>query len=290
MTYSILYNPLAGSGHHEFPWIETLTAGGHEVVKTDITTLSDRAAYEAYLAALSPEDAIVLCGGDGTINRFVNATDGLEIPQDILYFPGGTGNDFLKDIEKTDVTEPFSIKKYLQNLPIVEVQGKSYRFLNNMGFGIDGYCCEVGDAQKAENEKKGVCKPVNYTAIAIKGMLLYFKPVNATVTVDGVEHQFKKVWLAPTMKGRYYGGGMIAAPAQDRMAPDGKLSVMLMYRTGKLRTLMIFPGIFKGEHVKHEKSVTVLEGYDIHVKFDRPTAAQVDGETLLGVTEYRAHI
>ena len=51
---------------------------------------------------------------------------------------------------------------------------------------------------------------------------------------------------------------------------------------------MIFPSIFKGEHIKQKKFVTVHTGYNINVKFDRPTALQIDGETILGVTEYKA--
>ena len=89
------------------------------------------------------------------------------------------------------------------------------------------------------------------------------------------------------MNGRFYGGGMMAAPAQNRLREDGKLSFVTLYKTGKIRTLMIFPSIFKGEHVKN-KYVDVIEGRDITVKFERPTALQIDGETVSGVTEYRA--
>jgi diacylglycerol kinase family enzyme len=63
---------------------------------------------------------------------------------------------------------------------------------------------------------------------------------------------------------------------------------MIFHGSSKLQTLMIFPSIFKGEHIKHEKFVTVHTGHDISVKFDRPTALQIDGETILGVTEYKA--
>ena len=90
------------------------------------------------------------------------------------------------------------------------------------------------------------------------------------------------------MKGRYYGGGMIATPAQNRNHPDHELSIMVFHGSGKLQTLMIFPSIFKGEHIKKEKHVTIHTGHDITVTFDRPTALQIDGETILGVTEYRA--
>lgn len=289
MKHYILYNPLAGHGRNEGNLFRRrMRDSDYEVMEVDITTLDGRAAYEAFFAAIAPEDVIILCGGDGTINRFVNATDGLDMPQDICYFPTGTGNDFLKDIDKTDVEDFFSIKEYLQNLPMVEVKGRRYRFLNNVGFGIDGYCCEVGDAQKAANEEKPNAKPVNYTAIAIKGLLFGHKPAKAVVTVDGVEHRYKKVWLAPTMKGRYYGGGMMPTPDQQRDAPDGTLSVMAWHDSGKLRTLMAFPKIFEGKLGRYPKMVDVLEGHDIRVVFDRPTALQVDGETIHGVTEYHA--
>ena len=54
-------------------------------------------------------------------------------------------------------------------------------FINGIGYGIEGYCCEEGDKIRATSDK-----PVNYTAIAIKGLLYKFKPRNATVTVDDV--------------------------------------------------------------------------------------------------------
>jgi diacylglycerol kinase family enzyme len=49
---------------------------------------------------------------------------------------------------------------------------------------------------------------------------------------------------------------------------------------------MLFPNIFKGEHIKDEKAVAILSGHEITVKFDRPCALQIDGETILNVTEY----
>ena len=52
---------------------------------------------------------------------------------------------------------------------------------------------------------------------------------------------------------------------------------------------MAFPSIFKGEHIKHTGMVAIHEGKDIRVTFDAPRAVQIDGETVLGVTEYRAY-
>ncbi len=284
--YHVLYNPLAGNLQGKLPpLLAELEQAGHSAVAHDITAVTD---YASFLDTLTPEDTLILSGGDGTINRFINDTEGLTIPCPLLYVPRGTGNDFLRDVDRAGRTEPFPLTPYVTDLPYVEVKGKRCRFLNNVGFGIDGYCCEVGDAQKAARTGKGD-KPVNYTAIAIKGLLFHFKPTNATVIVDGQTYTYKKVWLAPTMKGRYYGGGMIATPDQDRNAPDGKLSVMVFHDSSSLKTLMIFPSIFKGEHIKSTRYVTVHTGYDIRVIFDSPRAVQIDGETVVGVTEYHAY-
>lgn len=38
--------------------------------------------------------------------------------------------------------------------------------------------------------------------------------------------------------------------------------------------------------MKHTEMVEVLSGSEITVAFDRPTALQIDGETVTGVTEY----
>ena len=63
---------------------------------------------------------------------------------------------------------------------------------------------------------------------------------------------------------------------------------MLFYGAGRIRTLAAFPSIFKGEHIKHKKLVTIITGKDIKVEFDSPRPLQIDGETVLDVTEYTA--
>lgn len=276
----VLYNPQAGNGECEEDARRLETTLQDEVQFFDITRITN---YAAFLGGMEKDDYLIIAGGDGTLNRFANDTAGIEIEQDILYLPSGTGNDFARDLEKEAVSEPFLVTRYLKELPLVEVRGKKYRFINGVGFGIDGYCCQVGDEQKKIPGKK-----VNYTMIAIKGLLFHFNARNAKVTVDGKEYTYEKVWIAPVMHGRFYGGGMMAAPEQDRTAQNRKLSLMMFHGAGRLRTLCVFPGIFKGTHVKHTNMVAVHTGHEITVEFDRPTPLQIDGETILDVTCYTA--
>ena len=76
------------------------------------------------------------------------------------------------------------------------------------------------------------------------------------------------------------------APDQDRLDPRHTVSTLVLFGAGKLKTLAVFPTIFKGEHIKHTEMAEVLSGHDITVEFDRPTAIQIDGETILSVSGY----
>lgn len=252
-----------------------------DLVFLDVFSIDD---YKEFFAKLDADDEICICGGDGTLNHFVNDADaaGFDNSNKVYFYPTGTGNDFFNDLGKTAEDGPVEINKYIVNLPTVTVNGKKSLFINGIGYGIDGYCCEEGDRQRA----KHIGKEINYTSIAIQGLLFHYKPTNAEITVDGKTENFKKVWLAPTMNGRFYGGGMMATPDQDRLNAERTVTTMVMYGAGKIGTLAAFPTIFKGEHVKKTNIVKTFTGKKVTVKFDRPVALQIDGETVLDVTEY----
>ena len=276
--YTVLYNKLSGVASEAVKTLETLIKEKGEVDIRDITAIGQ---YEDFFKELPDDSKLVICGGDGTLNRFVNEAGAFIGEREIYYFPAGTGNDFARDVELDFSKGPAEISKYLKSLPTVTVKGKTCKFINGVGYGIDGYCCQVGDEMKAKSDK-----PVNYTSIAIKGLLFHFKSKIAQITVDGKEYSFKNVWIAPTMIGRFYGGGMNAAPAQDRLSGDKTVSLVVMHGRSRIGTLIIFPSIFKGEHIKHEKKVSVITGHNITVKFNEPSPLQIDGETLINVSEY----
>ncbi len=277
--YRILYKPRSASGRGENVahrldklWPDKL------LTYVNILCIPDVAAY---LSAIPEDEGIVLAGGDGTLSHFINDLGGQMPDREILYYAAGTGNDFLNDLGLTGQEAPFRVNEFLSDLPVVEVNGMTKRFFNGIGYGIDGYCCEVADRIRAKSDKR-----VNYTAIAVKGLIYGYHRTKATITVDGVTKTYNQVWLCPTMKGRYIGGGMMIAPGQDRLDPTGEVSLMVMRCKSKLKTLVVFPSVFKGTHIKHTEIVDIFKGHEVHVAFDRPTALQIDGETVLGVTEY----
>ncbi len=268
-----------GKGGDAQPELEKIFEG-NELKFIDITEISNAADS---CRMLEPNDKVIIAGGDGTLSRFVNDIYDLHLTQQVYFYTCGSGNDFLNDVrERCEIQNNLiPMNEFIKSLPLVTVNGKTSRFINGIGYGIDGYCCEEGDRVRENSNKK-----VDYTAIAIKGLLGKFKPRNATVTVDGVTTEYKKVWLAPTMIGRFFGGGMMITPKQDRLNAEHVVSSVVVHDSGKLKTLIIFPKIFKGTHITHTDIYEVKLGHEIRVEFDKPCALQVDGETYLNVKYY----
>ena len=281
MTDYILYNPLSNNrrGKQRAETLRDLLSDGCLAFR-DLTKITD---LRGFLAGLDASARVILCGGDGTLNRFINALDGKMPRKNLYYFAAGSGNDFLNDLPEAHAGEPILLDPYLEDLPWVEVRGQRYCFLNGVGFGIDGYCCQEGDRLRRKSSRR-----TNYTAIALKGLAYAYKPVNARICVDGKTREYQRVWLAPSMLGRFYGGGMMIAPGQDRCGKEGDLTLVVVHDCSKLRILTAFPTIMNGTHLRYEGIVDVLTGQDITVTFDRPCALQIDGETFSDVTEYHA--
>lgn len=278
MNY-LFYNPSARNGKAaEDLQLIKKTLDGQDVEIYAVTDIDD---YVSVIDKIQPEDIVYIVGGDGTLNRFINDSTNLRILGDIFFYSVGTGNDFKHDVDPDNSLYRIRLNDYIRNLPTVTVGGVTYKFVNGIGFGIDGYCCEEGDRQRAAGRQD-----INYSAIAVKGCLFRFKPYGADITVDGETIHYDKVWLAPTMFGKYYGGGMKVAPEQDRNNPQHTVTNVVIHGTGRLKTLIRFAKIFSGEHTKYTDMVDIRTGHEVRVVFDRPCALQIDGETVKNVTEY----
>lgn len=278
MNY-LFFNPSAKNGKAaEDLQLIKKTLDGQDVEIYAVTDIDD---YVSVIDKIQPEDIVYIVGGDGTLNRFINDSTNLRILGDIFFYSAGTGNDFKHDVDPDNSLYRIRLNDYIRNLPTVTVGGVTYKFINGIGFGIDGYCCEEGDRQRAAGKQE-----INYSAIAVKGCLFRFKPYGADITVDGETRHYNKVWLAPTMFGKYYGGGMKVAPEQDRNNPQHTVTSVVIHGTGRLKTLIRFAKIFSGEHTKYTDMVDIRTGHEVRVVFDRPCALQIDGETVRNVTEY----
>lgn len=277
MTY-ILYNPLANGGNGRQGVDDVQTHFPHSALY-DITGINTN----DFLSSLTEEDQVILCGGDGTIHHLINElADPASITVPIYIWKFGTGNDFWRDVPEKKELDMVLLNDSIRNLPYAMINGKPVRFLNNCGFGVDGRVCELGEEKK---RKKG--GRVSYAGVALKAILQDYKCAHARITVDGVTKEYDKVWLATAMNGKYIGGGMKLAPGQDRRRD--RLCCIVWHKTARLLALPLFVSVFPGLHVHLKGMFDIFWGHDIQVEFDRPCAANLDGEVTSGLTGYSAH-
>ena len=274
----VLYNPLSHNNMGEKDAGKILDQYPEErYTFIDLTSLKNEELFEL----LDGEDDVIIAGGDGTLNKFVNILGECELKKTVYFYPSGSGNDFMNDVRGKNVRELITLNDYIKDLPIIEVCGKSYRFINGVGYGVDGYSCEVVEAKRRDTGKKG-----SYTFEALRGLIYSYAPGKAKVTVDGVTHEFENVWMASVMQGKYFGGGVMIAPMQDRLNEEKTVSVLVVATKSRIKTMFAFPSIFKGKHMKYDKIITAFIAKEVKIELDRPSALQVDGDVISGVTEY----
>ncbi len=278
MEYAVLYNPHSGggNGHKIAKKIEPLM-GNNTYVYHDLTKIE---SLENFLAKLPSKISIILTGGDGSLNAFINSID-TSTKRNIYFYASGSGNDFARDIGVKKRSKPILINDYIKNLPTACIKGKTYRFINCVGSGMDGYCCGEVERLRKISKRRG-----NYFMAALKALVYSYKPCTAYVNADGIDYSFKNTWLVPTMNGRFFGGGFMAAPKQNRHNTDGTISLVAMHSNNFIKIITAFLLMLKGKHVWFKDMIHTIEGHHFKVKLDRSATLQIDGEIIPDVTEY----
>ena len=283
MKRFVLYNPKSGdrAGKSVAKRLEEFLQGC-ELIYVDMTEIVN---YDTFFSQISESDEIYICGGDGTLNRYINQTIGIDYKNKVYYYAAGSGNDLANDLGIEPYSKPIKIDEYIASLPIVTVKGETYRFINGVGLGVDGYVCAEKSRIREENNKKE-----GYIMVALKALFKDYKPTKATVTVDGVTAAYDRVWMASVMKGRFFGGGMKIAPTQNRFDEEGLVTSLVAHNLSKLKILCLFLLIFKGNHIKYVKHVALKKCKEVKVEFDKPAVIQIDGETISDVLGYTVSV
>jgi len=273
----VLFNPKSNNSNGEKDAREAVAALNIEPKFISVIGLN----YKEFFKSCQPQDEVILCGGDGTVTYFANEMYGEKINCKLSYVKCGTGNDFYRDIGEANLRDGrIDLKPFISHLPLVTIGNLKRRFINNIGFGLDGQVCVWAD--EIREKEPGV--KIDYTKLSIKLLLGKYKVRKATVEVDGKTYNFKNVWICTTMNGRYYGGGMLASPKRDRLTAK-TVDLVVLSSCLRIPTLLRFPKFSAGKH-EGKKWITHLHGKHIKVTFDTPCGLQIDGDTVKDVTTY----
>lgn len=278
----VAINPNAsfGRGLEVGPAVVTSLRGlGHDV--TSLIELDYAQLLESTRAALLEKpDALVVVGGDGMINLGVTLLAGTKIPLGIV--PSGTGNDMARGLGiPIDDTEAAveALVTALHRPPRVIDSG-------SIGFGGAGeprgvarFACilSAGFDALVNERANSMTRPrgrSRYT-IALLVELAKLRPIEYTLTLDGVVHT-ERAMLVAVANNLSFGGGMKVAP--DASLDDGLFDVVLVRPLGRLAFLRIYPRVFAGTHVTDHR-VVVRRARSVRVDA-AGVVAYADGERI----------
>lgn len=274
--YYILVNQLSNNGTSADA-LKTLEEyfNTKNIKHTSLNLIEVSCNVKEFIDNLTNDDDVVIVGGDGTLHRFANEIRNYEIPCQMYLYKAGTGNDFSREFKKQKL---INITKHITNLPTMIIDGHEELFLNGTGIGVDGEVCAL--VNNMQSSKRGL----NYFKNALK-TFKSFKRYDLEVTVDGVRHTFKSVWLATVMNGKYFGGGMKLSPNSDR--GDNVLELFVIHTLGFWKLLCVFPLIFLGKHLWFKYlGISILKGREFIFEANAPQVLQSDGEVLNGIKNF----
>jgi diacylglycerol kinase (ATP) len=221
-------------------------------------------------------DLVVAAGGDGSVNRTVNAIRDRLSRVELGVIPLGTGNDFARTLG-IPLGDPEEAAR-----AIVEGQGREVDVGLARGQGVErlfvnacigGFPVEVDEA--VSGGVKRLLGPLAYIAAGAKAATNLKR---FTVTMNGV--RIEDCVAAGVGNGRTSGGGIMVWP--DAEPDDGMLEGCAMPASNPAKALELAARVKRGTHTELEGVATVSAG-TIRIGSDPPMEFNVDGE-LLGLT------
>ena len=204
---------------------------------------------------------IYAVGGDGILNRVVNAVYGTK--NKVSCIPAGTGNDFNRSINDC-------FKNGNNTVDLVKCN-KKY-FINVACFGIDADI--ANDNTIVHN--KFIPRKLQYKLGVVKHISIY-KPYTFTMKWDK-EELTSKLSLVTVCNGGYYGGGFRVNP--DCLYNDGKLDVFIITATNRRQLINYLIKLLKGKH-KECKHVKHVRTNNFTIITENAIEGNLDGESLL---------
>ena len=248
----VLANRNAGGGraNRALPHLlDALRSAGHGIRLIDEP---DIAHAKRSLQRLDNAQAIIACGGDGTVHLALQAALAHALPLGIV--PAGSGDDIARGFGlphgrrdrdvRTAIAHCVSHIGRTSDVDVIwatTADGKREAFGGVLGAGFDSIV----------NAKANTLRFPPGTAKYVRAMLSElgkFTPIpylleleHETVNVDGM--------LIAVGNGSTYGGGMKVCPGAD--VRDGSAEILIVGKLPKLRFLRLFPKVFSGAHVHH---------------------------------------
>ena len=266
--YLLLVNAQARQGSRAVHRIEDYMAKAGKVMKT-VRLKGHTDASAVVDAHCKGMRAIMVAGGDGTLNRAARGLMACNLPVGVI--PLGTANDFARTMgipapleEALDVI----LAGYTRTVDLGEVNGHPYFNVASVGFS-------AMLAHELTHEAKQRWGVLGYAFTAAK-MLAKARPFSATLMAGGEVHQVRTLQVA-VGNGAYYGGGMKVA--RDAAPDDGALDTYSLELAHISELLALGPMLKTGTH-ELWPNVRTLRSETVELYTRVPMPVNADGELV----------
>ncbi len=269
----LIYN--SGAGQSKFQYF--LDSIIEKFMQSDIEVTVFRAGentnlYE-FLKDIDKDDvyAIVVAGGDGTINRVVNIMMQNNIKTTLGIIPAGTSNDFARHIKMPNNFSECISKILAGNIQKVDVGKANDKYFINV--------CSAGlftnASQKADTNLKNAVGKLSYIITAAH-QLYRFRPFQVKVETKD-RTIIEKINLFLIFNGSSAGG--LDKFAKESSVQDGLLDLIIIKKCNIAEASFLMGKILAGTHLD-DKNIIYLKEKDIKItkikgKCDNP---DVDGD------------
>lgn len=249
MSIAVLFNQL--SGRRSERWnrqlIQRLSSELPEPVQA--FKADNPNSLNAALTDILNSDAhsLMVAGGDGTLNRIVNAL--IHHPQkrtlNLALIPNGTGNSFALDLgirTQEDTLQALKQNNLVQvDIGVLKTKQQTRYFINNFGIGL------VYDITRLAAKLRPLGSLSYAIATLVKLIRLPALPVQ--LTIDG-QKQNTRVLFLDICNSRFTGGDMNMAP--DVTLTDRQFQMVWVPPISRLTLLRTFPKLYAGTHLTED--------------------------------------
>ena len=268
----LYYNPFSGSGifmENLDHIIERCQKAGYAV--SPIRASQDF-TIDDILSAINPKEyeRFIVAGGDGTMNRFVNAMVKYDIDLPIGIMPSGTANDFAFYFEvdsDIDAALDVALGDKTTKADVGVINDSCFINVCAMGAMVDV-------SQKTDPALKNALGPLAYYLKAATELpQVHPIPITLTTPDEVIEEE---IYFMTIMNGESAGGFRKLSPRSSMN--DGKLDVLAFKKMPIVEFGPLLFEVISGRH-PNNKNVLYFQTETLKVESPEDLVTDIDGET-----------